>query len=270
MADLTATVSALTSRLCLLKFHPYLHRNSTSTLASMIRECTLLSRLTTAKDLDSRWEAVDNVFEYWDSEPMESLIDVGVSKIRRDIQKKMISVGLDHDLYFNSSSHYEQGGGNSSYNSSTNMNNGSNSNNGSHRGDIGHGIHEELEDQISALWRGVRIVELVEFMKTNIVGIPWEVIRDIIKSTMESIPILDYSQENESQENGYKIKKDELDEDGDHDMTMKNNKSNNENDIECSKFSSGKIWYERVSQYRIELPRWRREIAKVIEGIIER
>ncbi|KAK9762375.1 hypothetical protein K7432_011938 [Basidiobolus ranarum] len=143
---LTATIEELETG----KLQPLVHKGNHSSLANLIRDCLKLSKLQITADYQEQKETISRSFDYWLEQPLECMVEVGISKLKRDYCHYLI--GNDLATWDTLEPFLEP--------------------------------TISLEDQLQRLRYLHRILELWSLVKTNILAIPYESLRVLVQDTI--------------------------------------------------------------------------------------
>ncbi|KAL1923722.1 uncharacterized protein VTP21DRAFT_8702 [Calcarisporiella thermophila] len=146
--DLVETLTAVVEEVESGNLQPLIHKDNRSNFANLIRSTLRLSRLQTSADYNEQKESISRTFDYWLENPLECLVEVGISKLRRDYCHYLIGNDLlswsELEPFLDETS--------------------------------------PLPDQIHSLGRLHRLFELWCLVRTNLLVIPHESMRSLMRA----------------------------------------------------------------------------------------
>ncbi|KAJ3300411.1 hypothetical protein HK104_000925 [Borealophlyctis nickersoniae] len=150
-ADLVDALTAVIEELETGRLQPPVNKANHSAFANVIRDCFKLVRLQTSADYDDQKEAIGRIFDYWLEQPMEVMVGIGISKLKRD---------YCHYLIGNEVASWDR---------------------------LEPFLDETLplEEQVLHLRRLHRVFELWSLLRFNVLHMPHEVLRIIIQAALE-------------------------------------------------------------------------------------
>ena len=142
--DLTNVLMSVMDGLEDLSLQPIIHKSNHTALGEICRDCLKLSRIQTSLDAVTAKERISESCDYWSSNVLECMVEIGLYKLRRDWKYwcNQVLMGLDvEDLLDNSL---------------------------------------PLSDQIEVLRRLSCVVMLWEAVKLNLASLPSDSMRDLL------------------------------------------------------------------------------------------
>jgi len=92
--DLRVVLGAVFELLEKGEVFPMVHKNNTSTLATLVRDAIKVSRVQTSRDHQDQKGALAKAFQHWTSQALQCVIETGLCKIKRDYVHYLIG----HDV----------------------------------------------------------------------------------------------------------------------------------------------------------------------------
>ncbi|KAJ3214271.1 hypothetical protein HK099_006951 [Clydaea vesicula] len=213
---LIQTLSVVAEKLKSGSLKPLIYKQNTSTLAAVIRDYIKLCRTTMSiKEAVASKDSIESTFEYWllsEDNPhsiLECFVEVGINKLKKDFLFLLLGNEISNfsqlEFFFESSI--------------------------------------PLIEQTLRLFAVFRIVEIINFIKTNLAGLSLEIIREL------TIKISDYFKEILD-----KFNRDKFDD-----------KINE--DIKKSEIKIFEEFFNLNFNFKIFLPRFNSNVNKMVEGI---
>ncbi|KAJ3050274.1 hypothetical protein HK097_008762 [Rhizophlyctis rosea] len=143
--DMIDALTAVVEELETGRLQPVVNKSNHSSLATAIRDCFKLARLKTAVDIEEQRDAIARAFDYWLESPLEWIVEVGLGKLRKDCVAVLGGENVD---FFTDAS-------------------------------------LPLEQQLERLRYLFRVVELVTLIKANVLLMPTDVLRLIIRGGLQ-------------------------------------------------------------------------------------
>ncbi|KAJ3041505.1 hypothetical protein HDV00_009301 [Rhizophlyctis rosea] len=143
--DITDALTAVVEELETSRLQPVISKTNHTSLATAIRDCFKLARLKTAVDVDEQRQAIARVFDYWLESPLEWVVEIGLGKLRKDCATIL----------------------------------------GGERVDFFMDATLPLEQQLRRLRYLFRVVELVTLIRSNVLMMPPDVMRLIVRAAVD-------------------------------------------------------------------------------------
>ncbi|CAG8540654.1 1847_t:CDS:10 [Paraglomus occultum] len=149
--DLVSALAVVFEELETGKLQPTCHKDNHSSFANTIRECLKLARIQTSTDYNEVKEHIHDIFNFWLGQPLECMIEVGLFKLKRDYCYHLIGNDLvtwsELEPFLDAT--------------------------------------QQLSEQIERLRQLHRIVETWSFVKRALPQVPYESMRNLIRTLVD-------------------------------------------------------------------------------------